>query len=81
MSTPIILIEDDPESVFFVTIGKMFLCLIHLLHLFCIKLLSQSETIFTIMIICLHTYFMLSFIFVLFDLFEKYVNEGMSIRI
>ena len=50
----------------------MFLYLIHLLHLFYIKLFSQSETIFTN---DEHTILRrLSFIFALFDLFEKYVN-------
>ena len=58
-------------------LGKMFLYLIHLLHLFYIKLFSQSETIFT----NAEHVLMLSFIFVLFNLFETYVNEVMSIRI
>ena len=47
MSTSKKWIVDDPKLVFFVTISKMFLYLIHLLHLFYIKLFSQSETIFT----------------------------------
>ena len=57
----------------------MFLYLIHLLYLFYIKLFSQSETIFTN-----DEHKMLSrlsFIFALFDLFEKYANEILSTRI
>ena len=50
----------------------MFLYFIHLLHLFYMKLFSQSETIFTK---DEHTILRrLSFIFALFDLFEKNVN-------
>ena len=50
----------------------MFKYIIHLLHLFYIKRFSQSETIFTN---DKHTILRrLSFIFVLFDLFEKYIN-------
>ena len=53
-------------------LGKMFLYLIHLLHVFYIKLFSESETIFTN---DEQTFLRrLSFIFALFNLFEKYVN-------
>ena len=50
----------------------MFPYLIHLLHLFYIKLFSQSETIFTNDELTILR--MISFIFALFDLFEEYVN-------
>ena len=53
-------------------LGKLFLELNHLLQLFCIKLFSQSETIFTNdEHTILRTF---SFIFALFDLFEKYYS-------
>ena len=57
----------------------MFIYLIHLLYLFYIKLFSQSENMFTNdehQILS-----RLSFIFALFDLFERYVNLIMSTRI
>ena len=59
----------------------MYQYLIHLLHLFCIKLFSPQEIILTIIMTRFHTYLMLSFIFALFDLYEKLVNQVMSIRI
>ena len=46
MSTPTKWIADNPKMVI-LFIGKMFLYLIHLLHLFYLKLFSQSETIFS----------------------------------
>ena len=57
---------------YFVGLGKMFLYLIHLLHLFYIKLISQSETIFTNDEQTILR--RLSFNFTLFDQFEMYVN-------
>ena len=71
MSAQMIWIVDDSKLVFLWQ-GKMFLYLIHLLHLFYFKLFFQSETTFTN---DEHTILRrLSFIFALFDLFEKHVN-------
>ena len=72
ISNPTKWIVDNPKFVFFVSIGKMSLYLIHLLYLFYIKLFSQSETIFTN---DEHKILgRLSLIFALFDLFKNYVN-------
>ena len=64
-------------------LGSMSLYLIHLLHIFCIKLFSPSEIIFTndehVFIHILDDPFHL--FFVLFDLYEKQVTKGMSKRI
>ena len=70
MSAQMIWIVDDSKLVFLWQ--GMFLYLIHLLHLFYIKLFFQSKTTFTN---DEHTILRrLSFIFALFDLFEKHVN-------